>query len=555
VTAPVTGATPVTTAIDTVQYTGTISWSPTVSGTFAAFMEYTATIVLTPKPGFTMNGVAANSFTVAGATVTHGASSGAVAAVFPSTAATTITLLSIPGVIAPVIDATPVITAIDTAQYTGTINWSPTVSGTFAASTVYTANIVLTPKTGFTLTGVAANSFTVAGATVIHSANSGEVAAVFPATLFSLTMINIAAIPGVPAPVLGGTPVTAITATAQYTGTVTWSGSPATFAASTVYTASITLTAKAGFTLTGVAENSFTVAGATATNTVNSGLVTAVFPVTLFSLTMINVPAGSFQRDATATNISTISTAYRMSQYEITRAQFAALLTTDPSNTTYSSGTSDPVQMTNWYHAIAFCNKLSLAEGLTPVYEVAGVDFSILSYASIPTMDNTNWSAATATWTANGYRLPTEMEWMWAAMGAIGTGTNTTGYLKAFAGSTGHNAIGNYAVYDYYGTGIGRTTTERSNPVGSKLPNELGLYDMSGNVWEWCWDWYAGDPAGTLVSDAVDGSGRGAASGTYRVDRGGSWGDGASSCTVASRSSYNPGSRRYDGIGFRVVRP
>jgi len=267
------------------------------------------------------------------------------------------------------------------------------------------------------------------------------------------------------------------------------------------------------------------------------------------------VPAGSFQRDATATNISVITRAYRMSQHEITRAQFAAMLTTDPSDATKSSGTRDPVQYTNWYHAIAFCNKLSIAERLTPVYAVSGVHFSTLTYADIPTTDNATWNAVTATWTNNGYRLPTEMEWMWAAMGAPadgqGGGTNTTGYTKAFAGSTGSNAIGDYAVFGYSGSETGRTTTERSNRVGSKITgaNELGLYDMSGNVWEWNWDWDPTTyPTGTLT-DYV-----GAASGTSRVVRGGSWDNFATFCTVAYREVSNPIIQRYS-IGFRVVRP
>ena len=382
-----------------------------------------------------------------------------------------------------------------------------------------------------------------------------------PATPPTDTVINIVAIPGVTVPVCGGTPVTAITETAQYTGTVSWSPTVSgTFAASTVYTATITLTAKAGFTLTGVAANSFTVAGATATNAVNSGVVTAVFPATgVADYTSANigtlklVPAGRFQRDATASNISVITKPYRMSEHEITRAQFLAVMGADPSDVGYSSGINDPVQDTNWYHAIAFCNKLSIAEGLTPVYTVTGVDFNTLTYDDIPTMSsNTDWDAATANWSANGYRLPTEMEWMWAAMGAPadgqGGGTNTTGYAKAFAGSTGSNAIGDYAVYDYYGTGVGKTPNERSNPVGSKLANELGLYDMSGNVWEWTWDWNAAYPTGTQTDY------RGAASGENRVARGGSWSHNAANCAVAYRNDFNPDNQGLN-IGFRVVRP
>jgi len=267
--------------------------------------------------------------------------------------------------------------------------------------------------------------------------------------------------------------------------------------------------------------------------------------------TMIYVPTGTFQRDATATNLSTVS-AFRMSRYEITRAQWTAVTGwPDPSEVTYSSGTNDPVQMVNWYNVITFCNKLSLLEGLTPVYAVSGVNFSTLTYAEIPTSSNANWNEATANWAANGYRLPTEMEWMWAAMGADLSNpgvTNTTGYAKEFAGSTGSNSIGDYAVFGYNTSETGRTTTQRSNPVGSKLPNELGFHDLSGNIWEWNWDWYGTYPTGTVTDY------RGPASGPYRVLRGGNWSGSASYCAVANRSTYSPYDR-FALIGFRVVRP
>lgn len=261
--------------------------------------------------------------------------------------------------------------------------------------------------------------------------------------------------------------------------------------------------------------------------------------------TLVYVPAGSFQRDAAASNISVITQPYRMSANEITRAQFANVMGTDPSLSTYSSGTSDPVQKTNWYHAIAFCNKLSLAEGLTPVYSVVGVDFSTLIYAAIPTDPNATWDSALCDWSASGYRLPTEMEWMWAAMGASGEGlpaeTNTTGYLKAFAGSTGSNSIGDYAWYKL------NVTDGRSQPVGGKAPNELGLFDMSGNILEWNWDYWEPYPAGTLTDFA------GAVSGTRRVLHGGVWTDVASYCAVASRDGYGA-AYQSAVIGFRVVR-
>jgi hypothetical protein len=190
-----------------------------------------------------------------------------------------ITIDAIPGVTVPVTGATPVTAITPTDQYTGTVTWMPN-DNPFKGAQVYTATITLTPKAGFTLTGVTADFFTVAGATSVHNlANSGVVTADFPATGAD-EIINIAAIPGVTAPVTGATPVTAITPTDQYTGTVTWNPADNPFKGAQVYTATITLTAKAGFTLTGVTANFFTVAGATSTNLANSGVVTAVFPAT-----------------------------------------------------------------------------------------------------------------------------------------------------------------------------------------------------------------------------------------------------------------------------------
>ena len=256
------------------------------------------------------------------------------------------------------------------------------------------------------------------------------------------------------------------------------------------------------------------------------------------------VPAGVFQRDATATNLSTVS-AFRMSQFEITRAQWTAVTGwADPSDAMYSSGVLDPVQNLSWYRAMAFCNKLSLLEGLTPVYTVSGVDFSTLTYGEIPVNNNATWDAATVNWAANGYRLPTQMEWLWAAMGADTANpgaTNTTGYAKAFAGSTGSNVIDDYAWYS-------ANSGFKTHPAGTRLPNELGLYDLSGNVWEWMWDWHAAYPAGTLTDY------RGPASGSNRVGNGGNFTVEAPECTLAGR--YGVPAYYYDNtIGFRVVRP
>jgi hypothetical protein len=192
-----------------------------------------------------------------------------------------INIAAIAGVTPPVTGATPVAAITPTAQYTGTVTWSPP-DAAFVVSKPYTAIITLTPVDGYTFSGIPANFFTVAGAaTVSNSANSNVITAFFP-TAASDAAISIAAIAGVTAPVTGAAPVTTITATDQYTGTVSWDPAPPAnaFAANIPYTATITLAAKPGYTLTGVVANFFTVAGATATNSADSGVVRAVFPAT-----------------------------------------------------------------------------------------------------------------------------------------------------------------------------------------------------------------------------------------------------------------------------------
>ncbi|MGA2143041.1 MAG: hypothetical protein ABSG94_11570 [Brevinematales bacterium] len=135
-----------------------------------------------------------------------------------------------------------------------------------------------------------------------------------------------------------------------------------------------------------------------------------------------------------------------LSECDITRQQFSNVMGFDPvvtggldtgSQTAYSTGIMDPVMYANWYQAIVFCNDLSIMEGLTPVYSLNGSIYPS-TWGTIPASQNLTWDTATANWSANGYRLPTEMEYMWAAMGAasdtrigyIAGGVNTGGYTK-----------------------------------------------------------------------------------------------------------------------------
>lgn len=185
VTPPSAGETAVE-EIDNEQYTGTIVWSPDLDGKkFLPATTYTATITLKAKPGYTFEGVSANFFTVAGASSdSNAADSGVVTAKFPVTGTATVWRSSIPGIGKPTAGETPAYSVKETSNFTGTVSWSPAISGgVFAENTVYTATITLSAKAGFTFDGVPENFFDVPYAdTTTNAADSGVVTAVFPAT-------------------------------------------------------------------------------------------------------------------------------------------------------------------------------------------------------------------------------------------------------------------------------------------------------------------------------------------------------------------------------------
>lgn len=197
---------------------------------------------------------------------------------------------------------------------------------------------------------------------------------------------------------------------------------------------------------------------------------------------------------------------------EVMQAEYEAVTGSTPS---YYRGDRRPVEQVSWYDAIRFCNLLSVRDGLTPCYSVKGsTDVSAWGRGDSDWYDDdVEWNKA-----ANGWRLPTEEEWTKAA-------------------DDGHKYSGSDDIDEvaWYG---GNSDSETYDVAGKKA-NAKGLYDMSGNVWEWCWDFYNDS---FFYRDPSD-----------RVYRGGSCDSHADDCAVSVRGHYFPGDRSSD-LGFRIVR-
>ncbi|MBN2874920.1 MAG: formylglycine-generating enzyme family protein, partial [Spirochaetales bacterium] len=232
------------------------------------------------------------------------------------------------------------------------------------------------------------------------------------------------------------------------------------------------------------------------------------------------IPGGSFQMGSTDGDsdeepVHTVTVSgFWMMKTEVTQGDYRALMGTNPS---HFKGDSLPVEKVSWYDAVVYANALSKKDGLSPAYTINGTSVRLNPGAS-------------------GWRLPTEAEWEYAAKG--GPKASAIPMQAKWAGSSD---VGSVA---WYWDNSGKTT----HPVGTKAANAAGLYDMAGNVWEWCQDLYGGYGSGSQTDPT------GAASGTGRVNRGGSWSHIASYARSANRIIITPGTR--DGaLGFRLVRP
>jgi len=222
---------------------------------------------------------------------------------------------------------------------------------------------------------------------------------------------------------------------------------------------------------------------------------------------MVRIPAGDFEREGVKV---TLTRAFLLFKYQVTQALWENVMGANPS---WFKGSNRPVEKVSWFDVVDFCNKLSELEGLEPAYTIDGEN-------------------VTCNWNANGYRLPTEAEWEYAAR---------ANQSFVYAGSDNLDEVAWYR--DNSDTGNGR----RTHPVGQKKPNGFGLYDMSGNVFEWVWDW-DGDYSSQSGTDLV-----GPDSGQLRALRGGGWGHYSVHARVSSRARNAPG-RDGNGLGFRLCR-
>jgi sulfatase modifying factor 1 len=254
---------------------------------------------------------------------------------------------------------------------------------------------------------------------------------------------------------------------------------------------------------------------------------------------LASVPGGTFtQTDTAANSFSHAISVFKMGKYQVTYNlwyavyQWAVANGYSFANAGAGSGNT-PVTTVSWRDVIVWCNAYSQEAGLTPCY----------TYLSAVIKDSTDATAcdnAVCAWANNGYRLPSEGEYQYAA--SYKDGTNWTPYNYASGAGADYTDAAACTTVAWYSANCGSTQA-----VGGKTANTLGIYDMSGNVWEWCWDWY-----GTYPSTSINY--RGPASGSIRMIRGGSFNYNPDYLQVGYRNYYHYPDYADSSYGFRFAR-
>ena len=232
----------------------------------------------------------------------------------------------------------------------------------------------------------------------------------------------------------------------------------------------------------------------------------------------------------------TLTRDFLIGKYQVTQFVWEQVMGLNPSE---FKGNVLPVENVNWLDCILFCNKLSEQEGLQKVYEIpSGLEKKLQSQVKDQDrrIDKLSKSIRQNV-NATGYRLPTEAEWEYCAR---------ANQVYLYSGSDLLDEVGWYGK-DFLNPNITGNSSGVSHQVGTKLPNAFGLYDMSGNVWEWIWDWN-----GAYANFDVENP-TGPVSGTDRISRGGCWRGGPWGTRVSGRYWYPP-SYRSSNVGFRLCR-